>query len=656
MLPVDSLFPSLQKCRQVRIATRASINTLNHLVGTELVAMFANLLKSNFGDSATPLILPLEPRLKSGQDAASARPPPDIFQTGLGDLRVPRQRDPKKPSYEMIKDARSGILSGFLRSGRIIRASDLVGEVNPKTAIITLHSIYELETRSLAAIESKTAPQLPLSSIVPFNKGAEDGKNLRNLFFVALAPDELPSFHFWTTPNDKDPVTAGAPIDWGRVFDKNPPSPATTARITTLENERKERAQRGAEQNMEGSQPLAFLDSYANPPNSGREHIQGRPANDGGSIPQTDSAPNLENSPKEAEVLLQFNRGGMYLREFTHRALYNMAGWLVKNEEDEEDNEAKDAPHEPDEMFLDIMEPRKDVREEKIASVSRVSSRTFQDKIKPSFGGPDNKFRVRSGKFQSWWNYQAGFDSGGVGDLKHDLKLVRPNVGYCYSSASWHDTARLPQNSDHFGKAVQFLFDWEQSAYPKSNRLSLDIPGHGSFDLDRNSDLLLMANVQKIFAELSTTPAAFDSRPVEIFIRDIPEDITDISDMPGPHSPMTPKSNRERGARGSPNEPRSRKVGGGPEAPSIHSPLLTNTEIKELQERLNLAEASVVETDDLQEQLRVAEEKLAEMSSLRERLKASEDRARLKSSCPFCPQDWTGATKQVKLLWTWECE
>ena len=618
--------------------------------------MFTNLLKSNFGDSATPLIVPLEPRLKGGQDAASARPPPETFKTGVGDLHVPRQRDPKKPNYDMIKDARKGVLSGFLRSGKIIRASDLVGEVNPKTAIITLHNIYELETRCLAAIESKPAPQLPLSSMVSFNKGAEDRKNLRNLFFIALAPDELPSFHFWTKPKDKDPVTAGDPIDWGRIFDENPPSLATTAKITTLENERKEQAQRGAEQNIEGSQPLAFLDSYAiaNLPDSGREHTQGRPADGGGSIPQTDSAPILVQSPSEVEVLLQFNRGGMYLREFTHRALYSMAGWLVKNEEDEEDDGSKDAPLEADEMFLDILEPGKNTREEKIASVSRVSNRTFQDKIKPSFGGPENKFRVRSAKFQSWWNYQAGFDSGGVGDLKHDLKLVRPNVGYCYCSASWHDAARLLTNSNHFEKAVQFLFDWGQSTYPKSNHLSLDIPGHGSFDLDRNSDLLLKASIQKIFAELSVTPAEFDCRPEEIFIRDIPEDITDISDILGPHSPMTPKSNFETGTRGLPDTIHSSKVGGGPEVPSIHSRLLTNTEMKKLQERLNLAEASIVETDDLQEQLRVAEEKLAEMSDLRERLKASEDRARLKSSCPFCPQDWAGATNQVKLLWTWE--
>lgn len=609
--------------------------------------MFTNLLKSNFGDSATPLIAPLEPRLKSGQDAASARPPPDIFQTRLGDLHVPRQRDPKNPSYDMIKDARKGILSGFLRSGKIIRASDLVGEVNPKTAIITLHKIYELETRCLATIESKPAPQLQSSSMVSFNKGTEDGKNLRNLFYIALAPDELPSFHFWTKPKDKDPVTAGEPIDWGRIFDENPPSPATTAKMTTLENERKEQAQRGAEQNKEGSQPLAFLDSYAvaNLPESGREHTQGRPTDDGGSILLTDSSPILGNPPSEAEVLLQFNRGAMYLREFTHRALYNMAGWLVKNEEDEEENESKHTPLEADKMFLDIMEPGKDIREERIASVSRVSSRTFQDRIKPSFGGPENKFRVRSAKFQSWWNYQAGFDSGGVGELKHDLKLVRPNVGYCYCSASWHDAARLLENSDHFEKAVQFLFDWEQSTYPKSPLLGLGIPGHGSLILDRDSALLLEANIQKIFAELSVTPAAFDSCPVEIFIRDIPEDITDISDSLGPRSPMTPKS--KTGTRGLPDKLHSGKVGGGPEVPSIHLRLLTNIEIKKLQERLNLAEASIVETDDLQEQLRVAEEKLAEMSGLRERLKASEDRARLKSSCPFCPQDWTGATKEV---------
>lgn len=570
---------------------------------------------------------------------------------------MPRRTDPKKPTYEMIKDARKGVLSGFLRSGKIIRASDFVGFVNPKTSIITLNNIYDFETRCLAAIDHQPIHQLPLSSMVPFKKVADkeddDGKNLRNLFFIALAHDELPSFHFWTKPGDEDPVTAGESTDWGKHFDENPPSPATTAKIATLENERKEKAQRGAEekQNSESNQPLGFLDPYnnINLPDLGGEPIQGQPSDDGGSTPQTSAAPILTQSPLEAEVLLQFNRGAMYLREFTHKALYGMACWLVENEEDDEEDEARNDPTGIDEMFLDISESGKEPREERIVSVSRVSNRHFQDKIKPSFGRPDIKFRVRSTRYQSWWNLSEGFDSGGVGDLKYDLKLVRPNVGYCYISANWHIAGWLHKNSKNFEKALQFLFDWKLSAYAKSNRLSLDIPGHGSFDLDRNSDVVVEASIQSIFAELSVTSTEPDSRPVEIFIRDIAEDVTDESDFLGPISPRHPNAEYDTGTREAPDVLQATETGGGPDVSSIHPRLVTNSEINKLQERLQIAEASIVETDNLQERLRVAEEKLAEMSSLQGRLKTSEDRAKLRSSCPFCPQDWAGVTKQVKL-------
>ncbi|CAD6579170.1 MAG: hypothetical protein ASARMPRED_008980 [Alectoria sarmentosa] len=657
---------------------------------------FSDLLKSNFADSAKTLTSLLEPHLKKGQDAATAHPP-QFFDTPVGERHVPRDKDPKKPNYEMIKDARKGTLSGFLRSGEILRASDFVGIVNPKTGIITLQEIYEFETRHLTAIDDQSTPRPPLSSMVPFKKVADNGadkeKTLRNLFFITLAHDELPSFHFWTKPGDLDPVTAGKPMDWGKYFDENPPSPTTTTKIATLESERKENAQRGAEEqrSSQNKKPLGFLDRYSdnNLPGLGREPTQGHPPDDIDSILQTGSAPLFAQPPIEAEVLLQFERGGMYLREFTHKALYAMACWLTENEEEdeEEDEKAKKDPIEIKDMFLDILAPGEDPREEKIASVSRVSNRNFQDNIKPILGRPNNKYRVRSTRFQSWWNCDSDFDSGGVGDMKCDLKLVRPNVGYCYCSANWHVTGDLRSNSLRFGKALKFLFDWKLSAYPKSNHLSLDIPGHGSFDLDRSSDLVVNAFIQEIFAELSDTPGKPDSRPVEIVIRDVVDDVTDGSDFLGTSSPrhvnlvhekrtevpdvlQGPSRAGTHADRGSiitseiPDLPPSDFLGslttgqllghssidpteihGGPDLPSIHPRLLTNSEIIKLQERLKIAEASLVETDDLQERLRTAEEKLSELSGLQERLKASEARARLKSSCPFCTQDWAGATK-----------
>lgn len=619
--------------------------------------MFAHLLKSSFGDSATPLTMPLEPYLICGQDPDTASPPPESFDTPKGKRRVPRDRDPKKPSYEMIKDARKGILSGFLRRGKIFRASDFVGIVNPKTAIITLQDTYSFETRFLAAIDAHPISRPPLSSMVPFkkvaDKGADDEKTLRNLFFISLAHDELPSFHFWTRPGDSDPVTVGQPIDWGEHFDKNPPSPATTAKIEMLENERKDRAQRGAEeqQNTQQKQSLGFLDDYndINSPDPGIEPTQEQ-STDIGPTSRLNAAHILEQSSRDAEVLLQFNRGGMYLRELTHKALYQMACWLVENEEDEEaertqkQEEANKISAKIGDIFLDILEPGKDLREEKVVSVSRASNRSFQDNIKSTFGRPDNKYRIRSTRYQSSWD----FDSGGMGDLKYDLKLVRPNVGYCYCSANWHLTGDLHMNSLRFEKALEFLFDWELSAYPKSDHLSLDIPGHGSFDLHRNSGVVVDANIQSIFAELSGVPVKPDSRPVEIFIRDVVEDETDGSDLLGIRSPrhdILGSSITGQIFRRESNT--ATEIREGPEIPSIRPHLLTTSEIATLQERLKFAEASLADTDDLQEQLKIAEEKLSKVDGLQERLRISEDRAKLQSSCPFCSQDWAGVTKQV---------
>ena len=663
-------------------------------------------MKSNFGDSATPLTPPLEPRLKFGQDAATAPSLPAIFDTPVGERRVPRQKDPRKPSYEMIKDARKGILSGFLRSGIIFRASDFIGIVNPKTAMVTLNDVYDYETRCLATISDQPTVQPPSSAIVPFkrtaDKEADDEKTLRNLFYISLKADELPSFHFWTKPGDLDPVTAGETFDWGKFFDNNPPPPATTGKIAMLENERKGLSQHGAEeqQNTYNKQPLEFLNRYndSNLPALGREPTGGRLASDIDPIPHISAASIPAQSPIEAEVLLQFNRGGMYLREFTHKALYAMACWLVENEEEEEEkeedgkekDEAKKDLTQPRDMFLDILEPGKNLREEKIASVSRASNRTFQDKIKPLFGQPDNKFRIRSSRFSSSWNLKSDFDAAGEGDLMYDLKLVRPNVGYCYSSANWHITKDLGLNSERFERAIKFLFDWESSAHPNSNHLSLVIPEHNSFDLKRNSDVVVDAKMQKIFAELSGTPAKEDPHPAEIFIRDVVEDDTDGSDFLGTSSPgrgnikfgnrfgdvpdvhqlvsgAAPRLDQESislpgvptqlpsdgilipGQSNRHDSMKITEIGGGPVRSSIQPRFLTVSDANKLQKRLRIAEASAEETDDLRERLEIAEGKLSEMNGLKDRLKVSEDRARLSSSCPFCPQDWAGVTIQVTM-------
>ena len=665
---------------------------------------FTDLLKNTFGDSSTPMTSPLKPRLKAGKNATDA-PFPVNFDTPVGKRRIPRDKDPKKPNYEMIKDARKGVLSGFFRLGKIFRASDFVGIVNPKTAIITLSDVYDFETRCLISIAEQPSTPPPTSSIVPFkrtaDKVADDEKSLRNLFYISLNQDELPSFHFWTKPDEIDPVTAAEPFDWGKHFEQNPPSPTTTARIAILENERTGKVQHGVD-GQQAPQTKSSLLSRKNDTGvsgSDRGPTQQQSASHNDPIPQISASATLKQSALEAEILLQFNRGGMYLREFTHKALYAMASWLVENEEEDEEvreEEQDDTDNgqtrtRTKDMFLDVLEPGENLREERIVSVSRASNRNFQENIKPLFGKPDTKFRVRSTRYQSSWNFESGFDSGGVGDLKYDLKLVRPNVGYCYCSANWHIKEEMRSNSKRFEKALEFLFDWTSSVHPNSEKLGLDIPGHGSFELDRVSYVLVDANIQDIFAKLLENPAKPDSRPMEIFVRDLFEDDTDLSELPSNNPPghgnaryesskdipsahQAPSGKVMHGDLKSifnlddpmPSQKQSGPVGnlitdqynrkgstkgaeirGGPDVPMSFPRVLTVSEIDKLQERLRIAEASLEESEGLQERLRIAEEKLSEMSGLKERLRSSEDRAKLKSSCPYCSQDWAGVTKQV---------
>ena len=636
---------------------------------------FSDFMKSEFGDSPAPSTSPLEPRLKIGQETAVA--PPVCFATPVGERRVPREKDPKKPNYETIKNARQGILSGFLPSGIIFRASDFVGIVNPKTAIITLNDIYDFESRFLTPTEDQTPSSPLLSSRVSFKKTADkepdDEKTLRNLFYISSAKDELPSFHFWTKPGDVDPVTVGEPIEWGKALQNTLASSPAIAKLVMPDKKGKEKGQYAVEgqQNTQKKHSLGFLDrdNDTDLPDSERKPIQKHFASE---INPISEPPTLMRPPVEAKVLLQFNRGGMYLREFTHKALYAMACWLIKNEEEDEDDE-----DEVKDMFLSILEPGTQLREEKIASVSRASNRNFEENIKPIFGRPDHKYWVRSPKHQPLWDIDSGLNSGGAGQSKHNLKLVRPNVGYCYCSANWHHAGSLGLNSWRFEKALEFLFDWELSAYPKSNRLSLDIPGHGSFDLDRKASLVVDANIQKILAELSKIPSDSDSRTAEVFIRDLFEDDTDGSDSLGTSSSKNNNSKNEEDPRDVPykhqttfevDQPiekdlekvssipyqppsaifgKATGIGGASDVPSIHPRAFSVTDIDKLQERLRIAEASATETDNLQERLSVAEKKLSEMNDLKERLKTLENRAKLQSSCPFCSKDWAGSTTQV---------
>ena len=134
----------------------------------------------------------LKPRLKVFHDDRNEEPPLH-FSTVLGSRTIPRQRSPQRPSADMAKKARQGVLSKFLQAGKIIRASDLGPMVDPKTAKLNLTDKFEFETDYLSEEEG----QIP-----------EIQRTEKNLFYIAVMEDELPSYHFWKAERDSDPIDA----------------------------------------------------------------------------------------------------------------------------------------------------------------------------------------------------------------------------------------------------------------------------------------------------------------------------------------------------------------------------------------------------------------------------------------------------------------
>lgn len=131
----------------------------------------------------------LEPRLKPGKKALHSDLP-RVFNTRKGRLAVPENNNPPVPTPQMISSVLDGNLTRFFRNGHVFCASDLVGAVSAHTAIISLDDTYEFKARHLFA-----TPRAP-----------EATRSLRNLFYIALKVDELPSYHFWTLPNDPNPI------------------------------------------------------------------------------------------------------------------------------------------------------------------------------------------------------------------------------------------------------------------------------------------------------------------------------------------------------------------------------------------------------------------------------------------------------------------
>ena len=254
---------------------------------------------------------------------------------------------------------------------------------------------------------------------------------------------------------------------------------------------------------------------------------KGKIGGDSGSIP-TIKAKTANIKPKGAHVLLQFRKGGMYLTEFTNKALVEMTKRLV-------DHEEKHPPQRKDpRMYIDIRQSNT-ISEYQVGS-STALTRSFGINIRPCFEKPGFDFQVRSLSMAG----KSFFEKSRYDPTA--IKVSRVGLGYYYVYASWGDADDAAENSRSFEYALNFFFPHEDFSRHAATVLTLEIPQHGSFDIHRSPVPALAANIQQIFATLTSShtsrspPEVFIHRSTEAFQQPELEDMGPLLSSPILHA------------------------------------------------------------------------------------------------------------------------
>lgn len=228
---------------------------------------------------------------------------------------------------------------------------------------------------------------------------------------------------------------------------------------------------------------------------------KGKIGGDSGSKP-TIKAKTANIKPKGAHVLLQFRKGGMYLTEFTNKALVEMTKRLV-------DHEEKHPPQRKDpRMYIDIRQSNT-TSEYQVGS-STALTRSFGTNIRPCFEKPGFDFQVRSLSMAG----KSFFEKSRYDPTA--IKVSRVGLGYYYVYASWGDADDAAENNRSFEYALNFFFPHEDFSRHAAAVLTLEIPQHGSFDIHRSPVPALAENIQQIFATLTSSHTS--RSPPEVFI------------------------------------------------------------------------------------------------------------------------------------------
>ena len=546
--------------------------------------------------SATSIII-RKPCLKPGKHAPSDTIP-DNFETKIGRLRVPRQDNPRKPDHKIIRDIRQGHLANIAKPYHVFPSSRFIGDVSPNTAQITLEGIYDYQSEGIG---------FDLSTM-----GEE--KTLRNLFFISMASDELPSFHMWNlglkdhvddaqpaAESSRNPVSVDTQTHEDQVSAHGPKIVAQTAK--GIQKQGASSFQKPTTTGNSLSSSVAPGDSKlggtSNVTKGTSQQPSGWPAKiivdaqkDNDSTKPLVSDKGIAQGSGQDAVRLHCQYGAMYLKDHHFNAFVELAVHLIR-EEDESSSGIN--------PFVDVRQPATAQIQTYPVKSSRDATKKYYSSVKPYLGNKEYTFRIRSDGLAA----NSPWDSSKPGNLK----VSRVDVGYCYINAAggthWNDNKERTKNGNLFQTALGFLFGMDKTPSGSKEKKPPDkvtlriLPNLDSVEITYSSSNMMTHELGKFLQKAYTSPidykVPFDpmkaQHSAEIFVHRSEEEFK--------NPPPTPTKDNEtpaKDAKRSKDEPTqkitSTMIGeliGGIEVPQNQTRYITHSEVETLiQQRLDL--------------------------------------------------------------------
>ena len=185
---------------------------------------------------------------------------------------------------------------------------------------------------------------------------------------------------------------------------------------------------------------------------------------------------------KRTGILIQSRKGALYLYDTSFNSFCGVAMRLLDQESDSK-------------CFIDFRSVNAKSPHEYPIDFNAGES-AYKANILPRLEERGVEARVRSDDCSRMESFEPDYL------CSIDLKMIAHNIGYAHCYAGWHMPKDLDQNSDIFVDALNLLFP-QPPEDGQVDQLTVDVPGYGSYNVDRSLVPTLNSTLQKSLSKIT---------------------------------------------------------------------------------------------------------------------------------------------------------